>query len=86
VTIPPGALRPDGHALVLTHDLAGVARFRLSMRRDGAAILRLQTTRMDLGNADRVDHALVFELYAGLYQVTHTRLWHLTRNRLATRS
>ena len=86
VTIPPGALRPDGHGLVLAHDLAGVARLRLSTRRDGEAILRLQTARTDLGSADRVDHALVFELHAGLYQVTHTRLWHLTRNRLATRS
>jgi hypothetical protein len=86
LTIPAGGLRRRGRRFDLAVPVPGVARARLVVRRNGEALLRLQTTRTDLARADRVAHTLVFELSAGTYEVSHARLWRLTRDRLATRS
>ena len=88
VTIPAGSFRQTGARRWLYRDpnaaLGALRRVSFRVNRDGDGLLRMQTGRMSLANADRTDHMVKVRVALGDFDAEHVRLWKAAGRRLAT--
>ena len=80
ITIPAGTLGPGKHR----RRPAQLAQAVLRKQSDGGALLALRTKPLRLPHADRGEHMMTVSLTAGVYRVSHTRLWLERRGALVT--
>jgi hypothetical protein len=84
VAIPAGTVAASAAAGGAQIAVDGLRSFSLEVDASGAAVLHLATEPLDLSAADAIDHVVSVSLRAGLYQSTHTRLWHSDGASLST--
>jgi hypothetical protein len=79
VTIPAGALRPDGsNRYALAPDQArpaGLETAAIERASNGELALMLRSAPLDLSAADLVDHPVDVSLAAGTYRTSQMRTW-----------
>jgi len=88
VTLPPGTFQQTGARRWLYRDpqaaLGALRRVSFRVNRSGEGLLRLQTGRMSLANADRTDHMVKLQVAMGDYGAEQSRLWKSVGRRLET--
>ena len=88
VDVPAGTFRQTGARRWLYRDpqapLGGLRRVSMRVDRNGEGVLRLQTARVSLANADRRDHMVKVQLVMGDHGAEQTRLWRAAGRRLET--
>ncbi len=79
VTIPAGALQPDGSdRFALAPDQAravGLETAAIEQSSSGELVLTLRSAALDLSAADWVDHPVDVSLAAGNYRTSQMRTW-----------
>jgi hypothetical protein len=86
--LPAGALRARGRGrfVLRGNGPGGLAAATLARKRDGSAVLRLRTKKLDLASADRGEHMLTLALESGLWRTEVARRWIAGKNRIGTKT
>lgn len=84
--LPAGTLRARGRGRFVLRGKGpgGLVAATLARKRDGSAVLRLRTGRIDLSRAARDEHPVTITLAAGVWRAEVQRRWTALARRLAT--